>query len=385
MSDVETRLRDALAARATTVQGDPEAYAAVVRRRERRGVRRLVTVGVAAASVAAVALTVAVVRPVPEPTPPASPAPVGPVAPAPESFVGVEDGMARLFASADNSSSTAGTLAGYRVTAVAALGDGRSFFFAALKGCASMFNRMDVTENTPSDHRTVAGPIPGGDVAGRVMHMAVSPDGARLAYALRLPLADGRCGNAGQIRVRDLRTGAEQSWDDGRPVTSETSPFVVSSLTWSADGRRLSLGERIAGLDTTQPGAKVEYLEYENHEVPGYEVCTIDDRLFRGATGRTVLLLRCIKDLDVYDGASQGIAFDFDPVTGRIGEQLFALPLRFRMDPWFLSFDSSGDHAFLGVYDTESDPAVTRVHRWDRGAGIREVDLGGKDVQQIAW
>jgi hypothetical protein len=382
MSDVETRLRDALAARATTVQGDPAAYAAVVRRRERRGVRRLVTVGVAAASVAAIAVAVAVARPVPEPAPPASPAPV---APAPESFVGIDDGRARLFASADHTSSQATNIVGRRVTAVAAVGDGRRFVLAQLKGCTSTLGWWDVRKNTTAEHATEFSDVPGGDVAGRVVRMAVSPDGTRLAYALRLPLADGRCGNAGQIRVRDLRTGKERSWDDGRPVTPETGLFTISSLTWSADGRRLSFGTTMAVLDTTRPGAKVEYLEYESYDVPGYEVCALDDRLFRGATGRTVLLLVCTKDVDTSDGARQGFAFDYDPATGRLGEQLFALPMNGLMDPWFLSFDRSGDHAFLGLYDTGSGRAVSRVYRWDRGAGIREVDLGGEDVRQIAW
>lgn len=377
MSDVETRLRDALAARATTVQGDPEAYAAVVRRRERRGVRRVVAVGVAAAWVA-IAVTVAVARPVPDAAPPASPAPVGP-APAPENMgVVVGDEVAQYESAAAHRGQTM-TSVGWDGTAVAAFGDGRRFVAAEQKGCTTRFVSFTVI-----DPQSVSrSDVPGGNVAGRVMQLAVSPDGTRLAYSLRLPLADGRCGNAGQIRVRDLRTGREQSWDDGRPVTSETGPFYLSSLTWSADGRLLSLGERVAVLNTTLPGAKVEYLQYENYEVPGYEVCAIDDRLFRGATGRTVLLLRCTKDIAEGNGAMQNIAFDFDPTTGRIGEQLFALPLRGQMDPWFLSFDRSGDHAFLKVLDASS--GTKRVYRWDRGAGIREVDLGGKDVEQIAW
>lgn len=380
MSDVETRLRDALAARATTVQGDPGAYAAVVRRRERRGVRRVVAVGVAAASVAAIAVTVAVARPVPDPAPPASPAPV---APAPAVFTALIDGKAALFHSDGYDRFRSAVPVGYRTTSVAAYGDGRRFVSAALKGCTTTFTHFEITKDLPNHRSTFSDAVPGGDIAGRVMQMAVSPDGTRLAYALRLPLADGRCGNAGQIRVRDLRTGKEQSWDDGRPVTSETDPFYLSSLTWSADGRRLSLGERISDLDTTLPGAKVEYLQYENHDVPGYELCAIDDRLFRGATGRTVLLLRCMKDLDA-KGSMQNIAFDYDPVTGRVGEQLFALPLRRgQMDPWFLSFDRSGDHAFLKVLDATG--GTKRVYRWDRGAGVREVDLRGKDVEQIAW
>lgn len=376
MSDVETRLRDALAARATTIQGDPGAYAAVVRRRERRGVRRLVTVGVAAASVAAIGVALVVTRPVGDPAPPASPAP------APEQMGVVVDDEVRQYDAATRRPGQTMTSTDSRGTSVAAYGDGRRFVAAEQKGCTTRF-----VEFTVLDPRSVGrAAAPGGDVAGRVMKMAVSPDGTRLAYSLRLPLADGRCGNASQIRVRDLRTGAEQSWDDGRPVTRETSPFHISSLTWSADGRRLSLGTRFAVLDTTRPGAKVEYLDYEtSYDVPGYEDCVAADRLFRGATGRTVLLLVCTKDVVKSKGARRGIAVDYDPVTGRIGEQLFALPMTGLMDPWFLSFDRSGDHAFLGLFDVGSDPAVTRVYRWDRGAGIRQVDFGGKDVEQIGW
>ena len=64
MNDVETRMRDAFAARAAAVTAEPDAYTEIARRRERRQALRWARpVAALAATVALVGLGVVVARP----------------------------------------------------------------------------------------------------------------------------------------------------------------------------------------------------------------------------------------------------------------------------------------------------------------------------------
>jgi hypothetical protein len=378
MNDVETRLRDALAARAEAIRTDPEAYAAVVRRRERRGVRRLVTVGVTGLSVAAVAIAVVVVRPAPAPAPPVTtPAPARGLAQAPDVFVALVDGEARMYRSAEPSTPVRFRPAGSITTAVAAFGDGRRFLTATTNDCRTTFTQWDKTGVLVESGAllTDVEPVPGIEAAGSVPRMAVSPDGAKLAYVLQVRSDDGTCDTSGQLRVRDLSSGAEQVWtapDD--PGT----PFRANTLSWSPDGRRLALGQQLPVLDVTQPGGTIKYQPMEEVTVPGNDVCGLDVRVFRGPAGQSAGVVRCSNDPGAEPETSVYVLRD----DGRVGQRLFTLPAG-APNGWSVSFDRSGAHAFAWP---QSAPRGSRpLYRWDRGHGVHRVDTGGTEFDWIDW
>lgn len=352
MTDIESRLRDAFAAQGDAVPYDPTAYAAVVRRRRRRRGLRWMRAGAAIAAAAAVPALVLALRP----------APGGPdgdaaVAPAPTRVIAIV-GEQFMLLDAETLRGTGLAPSGWEPKNVASAGDGRSFWtvsFTKKAGmCESLIQRLEVD----GMNVRVADEI---TLPDYVTYLALSPDGRRLAYLARTRLpGTTRCANGGEIRVRDLRTGAERVWDDGKPV--ETSPFMLTSMTWSPDGRHLALGGEYAVLDTTAPGDAVVFTDQTTIRV-GNEMCWTRDRAFRGRTGELVATLVCKTE------QSGAYVLDADGVN--------AVRLLFRPptpeESFFgVSFDDSGDHAFVSGGPT--------LMRWDRDRGLYPVDMG-RNVQ----
>jgi len=81
---------------------------------------------------------------------------------------------------------------------------------------------------------------------------AVSPNGTRLAY---LRLSAPSC-TPSAVVVRDLPSGAEQSWQipDQTPISATAQ--LLTTLSWAPDGRRLVIGRDVGVvqiLDTSRP------------------------------------------------------------------------------------------------------------------------------------
>jgi hypothetical protein len=375
MTDLADRLADALSARATAVLPDPRAYERVVARRSRRRVTRWAPVGAAALATAGV-VALAAILPGGGHTP--APPAVGPGG-APAHFIAVVDGMAAIYDAAKPDGHSSFTPKGYRTTAVAAQGDDRHFWSAAAAadGCRSLLQEADHSGVT-----FTARDLKGGDrVAGGVDALAVTDDGARLAYTLRTgPQCDRY-----ELHVRDLGTGADRAW---KFPASEELPSLRESLSWAPDGRHLAY---LTGcceprvLDTTAPGsnvlAPVWHEEVHDPRKPGMQ-CEVQAAAYRGTTGDLVAYLRCGDEAGTADYAFVGT---YDPSTGKIGTVLFDNA------PFFLerlAFDRSGDHALLGAgsgssVEGEPDPLV--LWRWDNGGDPRRVDSVTDPVFGVDW
>jgi hypothetical protein len=382
MSDIETALRDALSARAAAVTPDPDAYAAVLRRRDRRPAARLrgaLVVAGAGATVAAVVAALAVVTAdPPRPAPPAATA----VAPAPRTVVAVMGGSAFFLDSDRPQDGGAGANpASATVTSVAAVGDDRMYYSAASprQGCTSVLTRLGYD----APHLTITSSEPVGPyrVPGRITDMAVSRDGARLAYVA----ATGAGCDVAELRVRDLRTGRERVWRGG----ADPGPnLVLQSLSWSPDGRRLAYTAGlcctgVAGfrvLDPAAPGA--DYLAPASRgEAAGTPdadyACFLVAPGYRGATGELAAVRVCVDQTGRRPGTSGVVRVD--PGTGAVLGDLFALP---GDDPDArLAFDASGDHAFV----ERGTGGTYALYRWTRGGPPQLVHLTDQQPRHLVW
>ena len=101
-------------------------------------------------------------------------------------------------------------------------------------------------------------PIPPEPARAQISGIALSPDGSKLAIALR----GGRGGGPGpEIQVVTLATGAERAWTwpGGGPITNNAGGNG-SVLSWAADDRTLAFQQWAGGsidirvLDTAAPG-----------------------------------------------------------------------------------------------------------------------------------
>ena len=375
MNDVETRLRDALAARGAAVTGEPDAYAAITRRRARRRVTRAVPAVVGVAAAAAVAMLATGI--VPRPGRPTGPA--GPAAP-PAAVALVADGTLYL-ARPDLTGRVSVLGKSLRVTSVAALGDGRTFYAAALQTsnpavCRSTVFRVTATDR-PTGLEWTTDPVPGLDpVDTYVTDLAVTRDGTRLAYLQRWRLRDTtRCGNDGEIRVRDLASGREQAFPDGS-VGLGGPPFLVSSMGFSPDGRFLALGYDYAVLDTNRPGGFAEHVENERAQV-GDVFCRVAERTYLPG-GELAESLDCPPESAEPDGV-----YVVAPGT-RVAQRLvFASPGAPGEYVRQLDFDASGDHALFELARREGRPRL--VYRWTQGQPPRRVDAPGGVFLTFAW
>lgn len=363
MNDLDNDLRDALSARAAAVTHDPGAYAAVVARRarRRRGWSAFATAGLAATAVAAGG--VVATRP---PEPAAQPTPA---APAPAHVAGVYDDVIS-FSEPDNLRDHVGMRpAGHRATAVAAAGDGRLFYMASVadEACASTLNRVTVEPG-----HTVNAPVRRGAILGEITAMALSPDGARLAYTLRRRIGRSTtCAAAADLHVRHLATGAERVWRAGSPPTPADAPLRPASLSWSPDGRFVSLGARHTAVDTAAAGTTLRAEETAVARF-GRRQCLLHDRSYRGRTGQLAGVAIC-------PGLHPGVYVLDGDVATRL---LFRTPSEGHFVIGEVAFDRSGDHAFLLIRHG-GERAV--LYRWDSDTGLRPVDTRGRDLAGIDW
>jgi hypothetical protein len=155
--------------------------------------------------------------------------------------------------------------------AAAGAGDGRTFVLAAGPWAVTYKAGGKFIRETPTKFfllrigaggrttRLTALPIPRqpGDASG----IALSPDGSKLAVALRDASAGGPA-----IQVFDVATGSERvwRWPGGGPVTNNAGG-EGAVLSWAADDRTLAFQQWVTGniihvrlLDTTAPGGSLQ-------------------------------------------------------------------------------------------------------------------------------
>ncbi|HVF06562.1 MAG TPA: hypothetical protein VNA20_17105 [Frankiaceae bacterium] len=370
MTDVETRLRDALSVRASSVPHDPYAYGAIARRRANRRFTRL------AAPIAAVAATAALVGAAtvtvrfPERAGPAGggPARLG---------VLLENGRALVVERANPRGPVlAQSPPEYGEVDDLSTADGETFYAAAgRKGtCASVLFTMT------ADGRSTKLL----DVAGAVTGLAVSPDGQRLAYAVAVrrgtPDAIPGCGTIVDVHVRDLATRTEKVWRGYLGVTP------AQHLTWSADGRYLAHDGvfDVSRIDTTAPATRRPKAFLDNFRNPyGGGLC------FPRApgylpTGELVVLVDC--ENAGTDDPTTSRAVVVDPVTGRLGRVVFRLPNK--LESHWLAFDRTGENALVGAGKSTFRDVNTRynvVYWWQPGKQPRRVSDASKSWERVVW
>jgi len=159
----------------------------------------------------------------------------------------------------------------YRTFAAAAgAGDGRTFVLAAgpwavTYKAGGKFIRETPTKFFllhigPGGHATRLTALPIPRQPGGASGIALSPDGSKLAVALRDASEGGPA-----IQVFDVATGAERvwRWPGGGPVTNNAGG-EGAVLSWTADNRTLAFQQWVTGnvihlrlLDTTAPGGSL--------------------------------------------------------------------------------------------------------------------------------
>jgi hypothetical protein len=380
MNDVETTLRDALTARATTVTHDPDAYAAILRRRERRHLSRWARPIGAVAAVAAVVGVVAVVVRAPhrDAVVPAGGVPRYVVTARPLSARAAEVVVVDADDLAGQPVARMGPPTDRDVLRVfAAAGDDHTFYaaWASADTCRSAVYRLAA----PSGGTTRAL-----DVAGDVTGLAVSPDGRRIAYAM---WADGPaesfCGGTHEIHVRDLASGRERVW--AVPSAADLRIHSIVGLVWSPDGRYVAFAyadRAVHRIDTTAAAGALPSLP------PDPQVTGVDESGLPPAgttcytatpaylpTGELVAAYHCADNRTQVAEPLRLVVLD--PVTRHPGRTLFALPARSQAR--WVAFDRSGRHAFLGLVEPAAgqDPeeAPRTIRRWD-GGELRKVAEG---------
>lgn len=357
MNDVETRLRDALAARATGLSHDPTAYHAVLRRRARRRVtRRLRPVGAVVATAAVVAVAVAVTRPPAERPPVAGAAPAYAVALrarlAPEPALWTDRVMVL-------STTALGDDPVYELPAsygggldVAGTGDGTTFFAAtAAPDCRSNLLRLGPTGE----------PLLLGTVAGVVRGLAATADGARLAYGVGGCADDGE-GRRGELRVYDVAARAEQVW-------RAADDMAVTSTTWAPDGRRVAFDAdlvRIVVVDTALPGRTLPDFERRIGS------CVQEAPAFLPG-GELTVFRTCPS------GDPAVVVWDAD--AGQPGRTVFAVPEDVRAGA--VAFDRTGRHAY--VVAERRGAAFPVVFEWSGTGTARPAEIRNARIHRLAW
>lgn len=260
MMDLETRLANALAARAAVVPAPPALRIPPPAHRS----RSLLMVA-AAAGVVAIALGASLLPGRAHPNSSVGKAP----AKLPSALVATVDGDLALLDPADGEQRVVSHGAGRRVLTIAGTGDGKTFYLGravADKGCASTMTRVEVD--------AVAGTARETEVvrsAASVTELALSPDGNTLAYVLNSERPHGprnQC-DLSEMHMRDLRSGLDTRLvaNAARLPGGEPEPTVVGSMSWNADGSRLvfiveECCDASASIRAVEPGRTlvVDYL-----------------------------------------------------------------------------------------------------------------------------
>jgi hypothetical protein len=155
-------------------------------------------------------------------------------------------------------------------TAAAGAGDGHTFVLVAGPWAVTYRDGGKFIREAPTKFfllhigaggrttRLTALPIP--RQPGDASDLALSPDGSKLAVALRDASAGGPA-----IQVFDVTTGSERewTWPGGGPVTNNAGG-EGEVLSWAADNRTLAFQQWVTGniihlrlLDTTAPGTSL--------------------------------------------------------------------------------------------------------------------------------
>lgn len=223
-------------------------------------------------------------------------------------------------------------------------------------------------------------PLAGGPVT-RVTGGAapqVSPDGRRLAYgvdsdSMHTCLLD-------TLKVRDLTTGTERSWQI--PQQAEATPSCIGSISWGPDSRRLAFttaweGEQIHIFDTETMGSTLE-----SHTLETGRRCAWWERpVYQGATGAlAVVEYNC----DENRGFAFGNPDRFRLIEPDTGATAGNAP---RLDPKkvsALSFDRSGQHLLYRQLPGPAPDDGPRFTTLFRLQGDKPVELA-RDILIAAW
>jgi len=183
-------------------------------------------------------------------------------------------------------------------------------------------------------------PIPPEPARAEISGFALTPDGTKLAVALR----GGDGGPGPQIQVFSLPTGAERvwTWPGGGPITNNAGGNG-EVLSWSADGRTLAFQQWVAGnyihlrlLDTTTPGGSLQASSRLLLRWPGdgatwhYVNGKISNVLFGFSaiiTGNGSKIVAATEDLTKHPLSSELAFTEFSAATGKVVKVLGRWPI----------------------------------------------------------
>jgi len=265
-------------------------------------------------------------------------------------------------------------------TLAAGAGDGRAFVLAAVRPgnrpAPTKFFLLRIGRSA-GHVRLTALPIPAVPADAQVSGIALTPDAAKLAVALR----GGTGGGPGPaIQVYSVATGDHRvwTWPGGGPVTNNAGG-TGQVLSWAADGRTLAFQQWVGNsidirlLDTSAPGSGLRADSRLAVAWPG------DAESFRFVHGRASNVIDGFTALITPDGAGivcatvtetrtaarrplmTEMAFtEFSASTGRVTRQLY--PWRFyRLYPgqsqWVLWTNATGSKLIVVGRRPRSRPA----------------------------
>jgi hypothetical protein len=183
-------------------------------------------------------------------------------------------------------------------------------------------------------------PIPPEPVGAQISGFALTPDGTKLAVALR---GGGNGGPGPEIQVFSLPTGAERvwTWPGGGPITNNAGEGEV--LSWTADGRTLAFQQWVAGnyihlrlLDATTPGGSLQAASRLLLRWPGdgatwhYVNGKISNVLFGFSaiiTGDGSKIVAATEDLTRHPLSSELAFTEFSATTGKVVKVLGRWPI----------------------------------------------------------
>lgn len=223
-------------------------------------------------------------------------------------------------------------------------------------------------------------PLAGGPVTrvtdGAAPH--VSPDGRRLAYGVDSDPVH-TC-NLDALKVRDITTGTERSWQI--PQQPEATPSCLGSISWGPDSRHLAFttaweGEQIHIFDTETEGS---VLESDTPET-GKDCVWWERPVYRGVTGALAVVEYFCDDSEEF---AYGRPDRFRLIEPDTGAKAGDAP---RLDPKkvnALSFDRSGQHLlYLQILGSAPDDGP-RVATLFRLQGDKPVELA-RDTLLATW
>ncbi|MGI5323468.1 hypothetical protein [Actinomadura nitritigenes] len=337
MTRTEDRLRDAFDAAAASIPDGSLTPLTVPARRRRRPWTAPVAVaaGLAAVVIGGTAVGGAIPRA-------SHGGPVAAGAGGPRHVLAIRDGRAVVENATAQGLTKAASLGG-RYEAVAATGDGRTFFLAGkAHGDSYAFYRLTLdADGTPSKPERV----PGGTVRldsgfGKPENLAASPDGSRLAVV-------GTAGGRSEAVVIDVRTGGHRTWS--------ATGGSVTGATWAPDNRTLGFvqtpgdppdGAVLRLLDTARPGADLLSARVlRPAEVTGTRVNGLINVFVLNPDGRTATAQIQGAKHGPHDDASFLLA-TLSAADGRPTGRTVRLP----SDSFFVKADGSGRH-FLQLID----------------------------------